>query len=111
MVVRLTRSNALRPAFSSVIIRLSSCSLPARSSSVLMNGYFCSKRLQQRVAVVDVQRRVPHHLPFFFRALDEASLSWGLRKGKVPQEKSSTKSKKIDSNQGDGQFFSSILTF
>ena len=44
--MRLTKSKALRPALSSVKMRLRSCSLPARRSSLLTKGYFCSKRLK-----------------------------------------------------------------
>src|SRR5882724_5069658 len=52
----------------------------------LYKRIFLFKPMQKRVAVIDVQRSVPHHPPFFFSAFDETGLSGGLGKNLTAKE-------------------------
>src|SRR4249920_2201847 len=59
----------------------------ARSKKLrLYKRMFLFKPLQKRVAVIDVQRRVPHHPPFFFSAFDQTGLAGGLGKNLTAKE-------------------------
>src|SRR4249920_2856430 len=60
----------------------------ARSKKLrLYKRIFLFKPLQKRVAVIDVQRSVPHHPPFFFGSFDHTGLSRSLANSPMPREK------------------------
>src|SRR5262245_54365741 len=52
---------------------------------------FLFKSLQEGVAVIDVQRSVPHNLPFFFGSFDHTGLSRSL--GKASRHEKSSRMK------------------
>src|SRR5262245_19796119 len=48
---------------------------------------FLFKSMQESVAVIDVQRSVPHDLPFSFGSFNHTALSRSLAKSPAPREK------------------------
>jgi hypothetical protein len=50
-------------------------------------GIFLVESIQERGAVIDIQRSVPDHLSFFFGTFDKTRLSRSLTKSPAPREK------------------------
>src|SRR5262245_5292158 len=71
---------------------------------------FLFKSLQESVTVIDVQRGVPHNLPFFFCFFDYTGLSRSLAKSPVPREKFEDEDQQNTSRKQLARFLHSLVS-
>jgi len=66
--------------------------------------------MQESVAVTDVQRSVPHDLPFFFGSFDHTGLSRSLAKSTAPREKFEAEDQQNTSRKQLARFLHSLAS-